>query len=171
MPGVAGYSNGRFKCCDKCGGDGNDYPCTCPPVRAPRVVLAKPEQATLLEAKVEEPPVTEPVCKICKDTHIMHFEETGQDRMCTHCPLPCQDCRQGGTGPYCERTPCVCQCHRGLAPPTELQKLVKLRNVANHALELARQKVEGLDAAIDALGLADARKLDLNEAAELEVEP
>lgn len=30
MPGVAGYSNDRFPCCPTCGGDGNDYPCTCP---------------------------------------------------------------------------------------------------------------------------------------------
>lgn len=29
MPGVAGYLNGRFPICPTCGGDGNDYHCTC----------------------------------------------------------------------------------------------------------------------------------------------
>jgi len=40
MPGVAGYSNGRFKNCKQCGGDGNDYPCTCP--ASPPPAEAKP---------------------------------------------------------------------------------------------------------------------------------
>lgn len=31
--------------------------------------------------------------------------------MCTRCPTPCQKCRAGGNGPYCENTPCVCVCH------------------------------------------------------------
>ncbi len=53
-----------------------------------------------------------PVCKVCNDTYIMHFEESGKDRMCTHCPVPCQKCRRGGNGPYCENTPCSCDCHK-----------------------------------------------------------
>lgn len=31
--------------------------------------------------------------------------------MCTRCPVPCQECRAGGTGAFCGKTPCGCQCH------------------------------------------------------------
>lgn len=31
--------------------------------------------------------------------------------MCTRCPVPCQECRAGGTGAFCGKTPCECQCH------------------------------------------------------------
>ena len=48
-----------------------------------------------------------PVCNTCNDTHIM--TETG--RMCIRCPVPCQECRQGGNGAFCEHTPCGCECH------------------------------------------------------------
>lgn len=49
------------------------------------------------------------VCATCRDTHQMLLG----DRlvMCTRCPAPCQECRQGGNGPYCEKTPCGCSCH------------------------------------------------------------
>lgn len=56
-----------------------------------------------------------PICKICNDTHRMHLEETGIDRQCTHCPLPCPECRGGPSG-YCAKTPCACACHRKAAP-------------------------------------------------------
>jgi hypothetical protein len=51
-----------------------------------------------------------PVCSTCGDTHRM----TIRDRKvpCTRCPVPCQDCRAGGTGAYCWSTPCGCGCHR-----------------------------------------------------------
>lgn len=55
------------------------------------------------------------VCGICKDTHQMQIGDSnyGDDRMvmCTHCPRPCQKCRQGGTGAFCTNTPCSCHCH------------------------------------------------------------
>jgi hypothetical protein len=51
-----------------------------------------------------------PVCSVCNDTHRMELRD--RDVMCTHCPTPCQDCRAGGNGPYCETTPCSCSCHR-----------------------------------------------------------
>ena len=67
-------------------------------------------------APVEEPPDEEPVCSYCGDTHRVEYydDERGQpvNRMCTHCPTPCQRCRQGGNGPYCESTPCACACHK-----------------------------------------------------------
>ena len=50
------------------------------------------------------------VCSRCDDTHRMDMN--GTTFMCTHCPLPCQKCRQGGTGAYCESTPCSCVCHQ-----------------------------------------------------------
>jgi hypothetical protein len=58
---------------------------------------------------VEQPRKAEPVCKTCNDTHRMSLD--GRWVMCTRCPLPCQRCRFGGNGPYCETTPCACDCH------------------------------------------------------------
>jgi hypothetical protein len=53
--------------------------------------------------------VSAAVCSTCNDTHLMPY---GEDRvMCTRCPLPCQKCRMGGTGAFCGKTPCECQCH------------------------------------------------------------
>lgn len=55
-----------------------------------------------------------PVCKTCNDTHKMSLHNYWGDVqtvMCTACPSPCQSCRQGGNGPYCEETPCKCGCH------------------------------------------------------------
>lgn len=51
-----------------------------------------------------------PVCETCSDTHKMDLH--GATVMCTRCPLPCQECRQNGTGPFCESTPCSCTCHK-----------------------------------------------------------
>lgn len=51
-----------------------------------------------------------PVCDVCNDSHMMTLEDQG-DVMCTRCPVPCQKCRVGGRGPYCENTPCGCNCH------------------------------------------------------------
>ncbi len=54
------------------------------------------------------------VCTTCNDTHIMVMGEGGYDErevMCTRCPVPCQKCRAGGNGAFCERTPCSCACH------------------------------------------------------------
>lgn len=48
-----------------------------------------------------------PVCDTCNDTHIMN----DKGWMCTRCPVPCQECRQGGNGAFCEHTPCSCECH------------------------------------------------------------
>jgi hypothetical protein len=59
---------------------------------------------------------TKPICANCKDTHRVHYEdERGEwvDRYCQHCPTPCQRCRAGGIGAYCEKTPCDCACHAG----------------------------------------------------------
>ena len=52
-----------------------------------------------------------PICNRCNDTHEVHSEEKGTSFMCTSCPLPCQNCRVGGNGPYCEDVPCSCNCH------------------------------------------------------------
>lgn len=50
-----------------------------------------------------------PVCATCSDTHMMPFDD--REVMCTRCPVPCQLCRAGGNGPFCENTPCDCACH------------------------------------------------------------
>ena len=61
------------------------------------------------------------VCSTCNDTHAMTLD--GAIVMCTRCPVPCQKCREGGTGPYCAITPCPCSCHRNIA--AELDALLK----------------------------------------------
>lgn len=50
-----------------------------------------------------------PVCVACDDTQRMRTEPSWA---CTSCPRPCGICRQGGNGPFCEHTPCICECHR-----------------------------------------------------------
>lgn len=54
--------------------------------------------------------VSTPVCSTCNDTHSVPYN--GTYVMCTRCPTPCGDCRRGGSGPYCAKTPCSCECHR-----------------------------------------------------------
>ena len=49
------------------------------------------------------------VCSTCSDTHTM--PATGF--MCTHCPLPCMQCRCQVCNAYCASTPCTCACHLG----------------------------------------------------------
>ena len=57
------------------------------------------------------------VCGACKDTHKLWFSARETYIPCTQCTVPCQKCRAGGTGAYCEypRFPgdnlCVCGCH------------------------------------------------------------
>lgn len=59
-----------------------------------------------------------PICKVCNDTHRMPWSnEDMPEVMCTFCPTPCQRCRAGGNGPYCEKTPCSCSCHGGRYDP------------------------------------------------------
>lgn len=54
------------------------------------------------------------VCTVCDDSHVMALGEGSAN--CTHCPIPCQKCRAGGIGAYCEQTPCACICHDPNAP-------------------------------------------------------
>jgi hypothetical protein len=52
-------------------------------------------------------PLPTPVCKTCGDQHRVG------SRVCTSCPLPCPQCRLGGIGAFCDKTPCACACHEG----------------------------------------------------------
>ncbi len=61
------------------------------------------------------------ICKRCNDTHIMISNEDGRNFMCTHCPVPCQKCRVNGNGPYCQHTPCDCECHKKDTMESSLQ--------------------------------------------------
>jgi len=60
-----------------------------------------------------EPPMADPVCSTCNDTHRMTLGDS--EVMCTHCPTPCDSCRSRGPGqaggPYCATKPCACACH------------------------------------------------------------
>ncbi len=58
-----------------------------------------------------------PVCSTCNDTHQMDLR--GAIVACTRCPVPCQRCRMGGTGAFCESTPCACACHQKRAKAPE----------------------------------------------------
>lgn len=49
-----------------------------------------------------------PICKTCNDTHRVLDD---QEVPCPNCPVPCDNCRKGGNGPYCDETPCLCECH------------------------------------------------------------
>lgn len=51
------------------------------------------------------------VCETCNDTHKVMSVELDREIMCTRCPTPCKECRAGGTGAFCESTPCPCPCH------------------------------------------------------------
>jgi len=66
--------------------------------------------------------MTDPVCKKCNDIHIILSESEGRHYMCTACPVPCQKCRQDGYGPYCEHTPCDCECHKKGSMDSSVQK-------------------------------------------------
>ncbi len=58
------------------------------------------------------PTTKTPICSVCNDTHrVPAPEDRGGEWMCTSCPVPCQACRAGGTGPFCEKAPCACACH------------------------------------------------------------
>lgn len=51
------------------------------------------------------------ICEVCEDTHTMLLSEEYHSVMCTHCPLPCDDCASDA---YCRETPCFCLCHKDL---------------------------------------------------------
>ena len=54
-----------------------------------------------------------PVCGVCGDSHRMILG--GRFVLCTHCPMPCDQCGNGGA--YCRTTPCPCMCHRPTTEP------------------------------------------------------
>jgi hypothetical protein len=74
--------------------------------------------------------MAEPTCKACNDTHVMTITVGFDERevMCTHCPVPCHECRAGGNGAYCAITPCSCACHG--------RKVVRTPNEIADALHL-----------------------------------
>ena len=80
----------------------------------------KPEVRAQIEREIEVEVVTVGhivMCATCNDTHRMKYQTTGDVVMCTHCPVPCEECRTRGTtgmlaGPYCATTPCLCACHQ-----------------------------------------------------------
>lgn len=82
------------------------------------------------------------VCGTCKDSHrmLLHYDNGDvQEVMCTHCPRPCQACRAGGNGPFCEKTPCGCFCHVMRAPAeTERRRSYRL---ASERVDEARDAV------------------------------
>lgn len=74
-------------------------------------ILETPLQRAEREAyEAYDATLTKPVCTTCNDTHTMQLENQG-DVPCTHCPLPCQECRFEGYGAYCQTLPCDCVCH------------------------------------------------------------
>lgn len=53
-------------------------------------------------------------------------EEAGDTRtvMCTRCPTPCEKCRARPQGPYCDKTPCDCACHRKTTQEERIRHLL-----------------------------------------------
>lgn len=74
---------------------------------AVRLALASEDVGLLREL------VPDPVCVHCYDTH----RAPVSGHMCNFCPIPCERCRQGATGPFCEKTPCGCPCHQARREP------------------------------------------------------
>jgi hypothetical protein len=66
------------------------------------------DRLTAFRCQARWPSPDAPICSACNDTHRM---KTRPEWACTSCPTPCQKCRQGGNGPFCEKTPCACTCH------------------------------------------------------------
>jgi hypothetical protein len=70
-----------------------------------------------------DPTPREPVCKTCKDTHVMEIGVSSY--MCTRCPVPCQACRGrdpvtgARTGAFCDTIPCACMCHQPITAKKE----------------------------------------------------
>lgn|GEM_PF-4443849 len=52
---------------------------------------------------------SKPICSTCNDSHVMYYKD--RRVLCTHCPRPCDECQAIGQYPYCETTPCQCECH------------------------------------------------------------
>lgn len=77
------------------------------------------------------PSEAKPVCSVCNDTHVM--PATGW--MCTHCPLPCRTCGNGG--PFCTYTPCACGCH-----PQNATGLLGLQGIKQVAAEHCAAKAQ-----------------------------
>lgn len=106
------------------------------------------------------------VCSTCKDTHRMTLHlDNGDEQtvMCTRCPRPCQECRAGGNGPFCEVTPCACPCHHPepsdpeigakLAARSELAEARGAYAAAERALNAARGRLSKARATAKKLGL------------------
>lgn len=72
----------------------------------PAMVVAEIEWREAFDSPAPRPART---CTTCNDTHRMNLGERVVS--CTHCPVPCEQCRSGGLGAYCEVTPCACPCH------------------------------------------------------------
>jgi len=80
-------------------------------------------------------------CSKCEDTHRMWLESQTRYVPCTFCPVPCQKCGNGK--PYCNKTPCICDCHkndtqiRNSAPPQlNLKVIVKKMGIEKLLEEL-----------------------------------
>lgn len=83
---------------------------------SPRLSISDGDALTYeIFRRVTAPSSPAVVCETCNDTHSMELR--GMVVMCTKCPTPCQQCRSGGNGPFCETTPCACKCHVGRMIP------------------------------------------------------
>ena len=60
------------------------------------------------------------VCRTCQDTHEMSLGS--RLVMCTFCPVPCVECARS-LSPYCEKTPCSCECHTGKPQAVKYSRL------------------------------------------------
>lgn len=72
------------------------------------VLYVQPADVEATHAAMQEAARATPSCTTCGDTHTMTLGD--RDVMCTHCPVPCDHCRDW-PGAYCTTTPCPCRCH------------------------------------------------------------
>lgn len=78
----------------------------------------------------------------------MWSTERNRYLMCTRCPTPCQSCRSGGIGPYCEETPCDCACH---AQSHQYEGRLKADAAPELRADYARGRADALRDAVAAL--------------------
>lgn len=99
---------------DDCGHASGQAFIACPACEAPLFLETETLVYAFTARRRAEPLPYGTICTHCNDTHrITRTRDGHEDQvvMCTWCPTPCQECRAGRTGAFCETTPCPCACH------------------------------------------------------------
>jgi hypothetical protein len=94
-------------------------------------------------------------CSTCNDTHYVWNHRSEATQMCTHCPTPCDKCRQLA-GAFCGVTPCDCECHRAAIPQEDGAREVMNRGTITALAAIITFQAEDHHCA---LGERDAKRI------------